>query len=171
MSTWLIAFVLMLNIILQSTVFQYIAIRGVKPDTAIAIIVALSTFLGKEYGMVIAIAAGMLQDILFAVPVGITALAYMPAAYLIGANNDKIFKENFVVPLAFTAGVTLLKYCVVMFFNYVLGIEIQLLKYINQYLLIELVYNCAVSVVIYKVLYWVYRRKSMDDGLNIKRKR
>jgi rod shape-determining protein MreD len=171
MSAWIIALILVFNIILQSTVFQYIAVLGIRPDSAIAIVVALSTFLGKEYGMIIGVAAGMMQDIVFSRPVGITALSYMLIGYLVGSNSDKIFKENLVVPLAFSAGATLLKYFIGIFFDYVLGIPISLLIYIQQYLLIELVYNCAISIVIYKALYWVYGRKLLKDGLRIKRKR
>lgn len=171
MSGWIIALILLLNIILQATVFQYIAVLGIKPDTAIAIVVALSTFLGKEYGMAVGAAAGMLQDIVFAKPVGITTLSYMLAGYFIGINSDKIFKEHMVVPLAFSAGATLLKYSIGIFFNYVLGVQIPLFDYIRQYLLIELIYNCLVSIVVYRALYLIYQKRFLRYRLRIKKKR
>ena len=52
MNGWVVALILILNFILQSTVFQYIAVMGVKPDTALAIVVALSTFMGEAGALV-----------------------------------------------------------------------------------------------------------------------
>ncbi|MDD3851268.1 MAG: rod shape-determining protein MreD [Bacillota bacterium] len=171
MNGWIVALVLILNFILQSTVFQYIAVMGVKPDTALAIVVALGTFMGKERGALIGATAGMLQDTIFGAPVGITTLSYMLTGYIVGENSDKVFKEHLVVPLIFTAGATLIKYVIVIFFNYALGIQTPILTYIRHFLPIEMLYNCVVSMVLYRFLFALFSRKSHKDRLKMKRKR
>ncbi len=171
MSGWIVALILVINLILQSTVFQYIDLLGVKPDSAIVIVIALSTFLGKERGAIIGAAAGMLQDILFGKPLGIITLSYMLTGYLVGQNSDKVFKENLVVPMVFTAGATLLKYFISIFFNYALGIQTPVLKYIQQYLFIELIYNCIISIVVYRILYLAYNKRLAWNRLKLNKKK
>lgn len=170
MSGWAIALILMVNFILQSTVLQFIAILGVMPDTALAIVVALGIFTGNEQGALIGATAGLLQDIVFGKPVGITALSYMLIGYIVGENSGKVFKEHMVVPLIFTAVATLIKYITVVFFNYVLGVPTSIPNYIGFYLPIEVIYNCVVSVLLYKVLYRASKRKTIKERLRIKRK-
>ena len=171
MNGWVVALILILNFILQSTVFQYIAVMGVKPDTALAIVVALGTFMGRERGALVGATAGMLQDIVFGKPVGITTLSYMLTGYILGENSGKVFKEHMVVPLIFTAGATVVKYIILVFFNYVLGIDTPILTYLRYFLPVEMVYNCIVSMILYRFLFALFFRKNMKDRLKIKRKR
>ncbi len=149
--------------------FQYIAVIGIKPDTALAIVVALGILMGKKEGVIIGIVAGLIQDTLFGSPLGIITLSYMLIGYLAGENSIKVFKEHLIVPLIFTAVATVIKYIVLIFFDYALGFEPPLIVYIGHYLPVELVYNCIVSVIIYKFLLLLFERKKLKGGLRIKK--
>lgn len=164
------ALILIVNFILQSTVFQHISVMGVMPDTALVLVVSLGIFTGKERGAVIGAAAGMLQDIVYGKPVGITAFSYMAIGYFVGETGGKVFKERLVVPVVITAGATLVKYSVNIFFNYVLGVSTQVFMYIRNYLPVELLYNCIVSALLYRVLYAAYNGKIVKRKPRIKRK-
>jgi len=84
-----VGFILLVNIILQSTYFEYIQIIGVKPNTAIAVIVAFSLMRGSFEGAVIGFFSGLLQDILFGSNIGFNALLGMYIGYFCGKlNND-----------------------------------------------------------------------------------
>lgn len=165
------AIILFLNLILQCTVFQYIAIMGVKPDTALVIVVSLGILMGARRGVTIGIAAGLLQDILFGSPLGVVTLSYMLIGYLAGENSTKVFKEHMIVPLIFTVIATVMKYIILIFFGYALGVRPRLVLYIKDYMLVELVYNCVVSIVIYKFLLLLFERKRLRGGLAVKKKR
>ena len=171
MSGWAVALVLLVNFILQSTVFQHISILGIMPDTALSIVVALGTLTDKRRGTIIGAAAGMMQDVVYGKPVGITALSYMLTGYIAGEYSGKVFKEHLVVPVVFTAGATLLKYFISIFFNYVLGVPTRLPVYIQHYIPVELIYNCAVSALLYRALYLVYNRASSKLSIRIKKRR
>lgn len=169
MNGWIVTLILVLNFVLQSTVFHHIGIMGIKPDTALALVVSLSILLGKERGAMVGIAAGLLQDALFGSPVGIAMLSYMLVGYLVGENSAKVFKEHLVVPLIFTAGATVFKYGIIMFFNYVLGIQFPMLIYLGRFLPLEMVYNCIISIITYRFLFILFERES-GGKLRINRK-
>lgn len=167
----IIAIIVILNFILQSTVFQYIAILGIKPDTALIIVVSFGIILGKKSGSFVGIAAGLLQDIVFGSPVGVTTLVYFLTGYIAGENSNRVFKEHAVVPLIFTASATILKYIIGMFFGYALGIEPPAVTYMIRYLPVETIYNCLFSLIIYRLLFILSKRNEEISLLTKVRKR
>ena len=171
MSGWAVALMLLVNFILQSTVFQYIAIMGIMPDSALVIVVAVAILIGNRRGVIVGAAAGIMQDIVYGKPVGITALSYMLTGYFVGEYSGKVFKERLVVPVFFTAGATLLKYFIGIFFSYVLGVPIIISVYIRHYIPVELIYNCAVSAFLYRALYLTCSRDSTFPRVKAKKKR
>ncbi len=171
MSWWVIALMLLVNFILQSTVFQYIAIMDIMPDFALVIVVAVSILIGNRRGAVVGATAGIIQDIVYGKPVGITALSYMLAGYIVGEYSGRVFKERLVVPVFFTAGATLLKYFISIFFNYVLGVPTGIPVYIRHYIPVELIYNCAVSALLYRVLYLALNRSTTLPRVRAKKRR
>jgi rod shape-determining protein MreD len=56
---------LLVNFIMQSTVFRYIAIMGIMPDSALVMVVAVSILIGNRRGAVVGAAAGIMQDIVY----------------------------------------------------------------------------------------------------------
>ena len=70
----------------------------------------------------------------------------------------------------FTAGATLLKYFISIF-NYVLGVPTGIPVYIRYYIPVELIYNCAVSALLYGALYLVYNRDSTLPRVRAKRRK
>ncbi len=171
MSWWVIALMLLVNFILQSTVFQYITIMDIMPDFALVIVVAVSILIGNRRGAVVGATAGIIQDIVYGKPVGITALSYMLAGYIVGEYSGRVFKERLVVPVFFTAGATLLKYFISIFFNYVLGVPTGIPVYIRHYIPVELIYNCAVSALLYRALYLALNRSTTLPRVRAKKRR
>jgi rod shape-determining protein MreD len=163
--------IVLITFIFQATVFHEISIFGVRPDFTIAVVVSLGILLGKDRGAIVGLASGMLQDIVFGKPVGISALSYTLVGYLVGINSEKIFKENIVVPVVFTLGATILRHTVVIFFNYALNVSIPILYYIKKVIALETVYNCIVVIFIYKLLHTIYHKKFMQEGFKMKRSR
>lgn len=74
MRYFITSLILIVNLILQSTLFQYIEIIDIKPNTTIAIIVAFAFLCGELPGAIIGFAAGLLQDIFFDVALSILSL-------------------------------------------------------------------------------------------------
>lgn len=171
MRGFIIGIIILVNFVFESTLYHSIAVRGVKPDVTLIIIVAVAILKGKDYGAIAGMAAGILQDVIFGKPVGLTALSYMFAGYLVGFNSEKIFKENFVVPVVFTAGATVVRHTLALFFYYAFNLNIPVLKYVKSIVFIELLYNCVISIPVYAVLQQVFMKEFARKGFKLKRSR
>ena len=148
-----VGFILFINIILQSTYFEHIQIIGVKPNTAIIIIVAFSLMRGSFEGALIGFCAGLLQDILFGSNIGFNALLGMYIGYFCGKLNKDFYSENYFLEL----GLCILSiFCyefIVYVFNFLLIGKVNLLYYFNTIIFPETVYTSFLSVFLYKLLY------------------
>jgi rod shape-determining protein MreD len=98
MKYWTVAAILFFNNILQSTLFPFLQIAGIQPDTLIVLITCFGLLGGTGYGVFTGIAGGLLQDILYGGPIGMNALIYMVIGYLTGLLYERIFVDRYIVP-------------------------------------------------------------------------
>jgi rod shape-determining protein MreD len=57
-------------IVIQSTLLHWVALRGVKPDLALIVLVFVSVRRGSMTGQITGFASGILEDLLSLAPVG-----------------------------------------------------------------------------------------------------
>lgn len=153
--------IIILNLILQSTVMQYIRIYDVLPNTALILVISFAIYNGKNKGAIIGFIIGVLQDIVFARIVGLNTLLYMLTGYLVGATNQKIFKDNLIIPFIMTALATTFYESINMLFIYLLGYRIELFNVFKKMLVVEVLYNSIMSVFIYIYVSKLYKSKTM----------
>ncbi len=147
--------ILIINTILQSTYFEYIEIIGVKPNTAIIIIVSFAIMRGSFEGALIGFFSGLLQDILFGSSVGTHALLGMYVGYLCGKVNKDFFSENYFLELVLCAASVLGYECIIYFFFFLMRGKTDFLYFFNRIILPEVVYTSFISLFIYKVMYLI----------------
>lgn len=147
----LIILVTILNLILQSTVLPYFPIMGIVPNTSLVLLVVVSLAKGKVYGGIYGLIIGMLQDIMFSVTLGINSLIYFFIGYFIGFIEDTFVRDNIINPIIFTASGTIFYNIVYSVFLYFLTIKITFAEVISAAFSIEIIYNCIISVIVYKL--------------------
>jgi len=145
----IISLIIILNLILQSTVFQWIKIYGVLPNTALILVVSLSIYNGKNNGAIIGFCIGILQDIIFGRIIGSNALIFMLIGYLVGLMDQKIFKENLIIPFVLTALATVFYETINLLLIFSLGYRIELFNVLKKMLIAEVIYNSILSPFIY----------------------
>ncbi len=142
--------IIILNFILQTTVFQSFSIDNVVPNTTIIIIIAFALLKGKKVGSFLGICMGLLQDIIFSEVIGVNALIYFFIGYLIGLVDNKVFKDNSWIVVFFIAVATIFYHFLFYMFMYFLGLEISFINMFKKVIAFELIYNIILSVPIYK---------------------
>ncbi|KAB3531441.1 rod shape-determining protein MreD [Alkaliphilus serpentinus] len=157
MKATIIGILLIINLILQSTLFQYFAIFGVLPNTALVLIVSISIFTGKGKGAITGFVAGLLQDIIFGKMVGLNAMIYMLIGYTMGSINEKLYKDNPIVPILLTAASTVAFETINMVFLYLMRYRIELFNVFKNMLIIEVLYNSFLSIFIYLLISKLYK--------------
>jgi len=88
--------------VLQSVALPHLVIFGVKVDLVLLIVVALSIRQGVERGVVWALVAGGIIDLLSAGPFGTSVIAYGLAAVLAGTFGPSLRKASALLPLVLT---------------------------------------------------------------------
>lgn len=155
-----IGIIIYLNFVLESTVMQWIRIRQIKPNTAMAITICYAVLRGSSEGAVVGFFCGLLQDIFFGNAIGYYALIYMTIGYLAGIRHEDFFKDTFLIPFLFCVGGMLLSGIFIYVTGFLLRGNFNFLFYLNNIILPETVYTAVASIVIYRILYGIDKRLS-----------
>ncbi|MTI66696.1 MAG: rod shape-determining protein MreD [Firmicutes bacterium] len=169
MNVFIVVSIVIINFILQTTVFQYIDIFGVKPNTSLILVVVFALLNNKRFGGILGLLVGFLQDVIFSKVIGIYALIYFLVGYIVGLFNKVIFKANPVTPFIFTLLSTLVSYIVYHIFMYFFAMDIEFLDIIKSKALIEMIYNSLLSIFIYKKIAKYYEEPYSRYGLQSRR--
>jgi len=148
-----LSFTLILNLILQSTVFGYIEIICIKPNTAVLIVVSYAILRGDLEGAAAGFLAGLLQDCFFGEIIGMNALFYMAIGYMCGKPFKDFFHENIFFPLLL-GGIGILFYGLVTYLtNFMFRGKMDFFYYFSRVILPETVYTVALTAPVYRAVY------------------
>jgi rod shape-determining protein MreD len=96
-------------ILLQSTILGRIAIRGVRPDLALLVLIFVSMRRGAMVGQVSGFATGFLEDLMNVSPLGFHSLLRTVIGYVYGLLSGNVFIDPFLMPIILTVVATILK--------------------------------------------------------------
>jgi rod shape-determining protein MreD len=80
----MLAAVVVAAALLQTTVLAELRLAGVRPDLLVLSVVAVAMASGPTSGAVFGFSAGLVADLLFDLPVGVSALVYTAAGFAVG---------------------------------------------------------------------------------------
>jgi rod shape-determining protein MreD len=164
-----------LIVVLQNTLLQYIEILHVKPNLILVVVVSFALLYGNIQGAIAGFILGLCQDITSGSVIGFYALLGLYLGLVVGIVNKRLYRENFIVIIFFTfistiayeALVYLLNEWGVHMFSSV-ETRVSLLYAAKNNILPEAVYNCIVAVPIY-VITMILKDKFNSAGKTIRR--
>lgn len=133
---------LIITIILQTLIFNYVTVFGVHPDLFLVTLLALAVYGGKIQGMVCGMIFGLIFDILTERMLGVNMIAFAAAGYIVGAVASSYYSAPpfyifMAIGAAATAGVEII--CMI---PYTAGLEIGVsLLYVLKTIIIEAIMN------------------------------
>ena len=158
MRVLIMALIIFLNYLLQSTLLPSAAVFGVTPDTALAFIVSYAVMRGDVEGAAFGFAAGLTQDVFGGYFVGLYALLGLVAGYFCGKPFKDFFKDNFFLPflVVFFASFAyqFMFYCAAFLFT---G-RADFPYLFATIILPKTIYTVSVSVPVYALLYLINSR-------------
>ncbi|HHY82625.1 MAG TPA: rod shape-determining protein MreD [Clostridiales bacterium] len=170
MKYWVIAAILLLNIIIQSTLLPFLQIVGTQPDTLIMLVTGFSLLDGSGIGMTIGLAGGLIQDIMYGGSVGLNAIHYMLIGYLIGLVHDKIFVDKLIVPVFFVFCSSVLRGLMMMGYLYFTRAEVPLNFGFTLVILPEALYTAAVMPLVFYLLTLLFSKSFMKKKWHFRRR-
>jgi rod shape-determining protein MreD len=102
-----LAAVLVVAVLLQSTVLARLRLAGVRPDLLVLAVVAVAMASDATTGAVFGFAAGLVADLLFDLPIGVSALVYVAVGFAIGQVGVYVTSSRPLVHLALAGAASL----------------------------------------------------------------
>lgn len=105
----MVALVLVTAAILQTSLLPLLSLSGFRPDLLLLVTIAFSLKDGLLTGLRVAFAAGVLVDLLLnASPVGLSALVYVGVAYAVGVARPYLAPDSWTAPVMLSVMGTLI---------------------------------------------------------------
>jgi rod shape-determining protein MreD len=139
-------------VVLQSTVFRYIAILDVKPDLALIVLIFVALRRGSMTAQVAGFASGIVEDLVSVSPVGFHMLLRTLIGALAGILSGNVFVDPLLMPIVMTIAATILKGIISGLVSLVFGLKESGFMYFAGRLWIEAGYNALAAPFLFALL-------------------
>jgi rod shape-determining protein MreD len=102
-----LAAVVVVAVLLETTVFGELRLAGVRPDLLVLSVVAVAMASGPVSGAAFGFSAGLVGDLLFDLPVGVSALVYTAAGFAVGTARVYVTSQLPLVHLVLVGAASL----------------------------------------------------------------
>ena len=140
------------SVVLQSTLLPKIAIRGVKPDLTLVVLIFVSLRRGAMTGQLVGFAAGLAEDVVSLAPLGFHALMRCIAGFVYGLFLGNVFVDPLLMPLLFVLAGTLAKGILSGLLVVVFGASSQGFAAFAGPFWIEMLYNALLAPFVFALL-------------------
>ncbi|MCL2286508.1 MAG: rod shape-determining protein MreD [Firmicutes bacterium] len=153
-----ITVLVIINFVLQSTLFPHIAIMGVTPDTALILIVSYAILRGDIEGALFGMFTGFVQDLSGGLFVGLFALLGFITGYICGKPFKDFFKDNYFLPFAILVIISLVYQFVLYITTIMFTGQMEFLLYARTIILPKTIYTASLSIPLYSLLHYINAR-------------
>ena len=95
----IVALMILISFLLQSTVFKALAIGSISPNLLVVLTSSFGFMRGKKEGLWVGFFCGLLEDIFYGRLLGMHAVMYMYIGYVNGYFNRIFYGEDIKLPI------------------------------------------------------------------------
>ncbi len=144
---------ILLCFLLQTTIFQWIALANVVPNLLLILTVSNGFLRGRKAGLTVGFFCGLLVDLCFGNLIGLYAFMYMAIGYANGFANIVFDKDDQIIPMILV-GISDFSYFFLYYvFNFLLRGKLNFFFYFTRIGLPEIVYTLLASIFLLKLFY------------------
>lgn len=143
---------IILFLLLQTTLLQYITVHGVIPNLLITFAVVAALLRNSTEGAAVGLISGMCLDMQFGPIKGLYALLGLYLGIAAGSVNRRMFRENLMVVIFFTFLYSVAYESVVYIVNNIMSGDIHFIFALTTVILPEAIYNSAISVLLFPLV-------------------
>ena len=104
---FVLAGVLVVAVLVQSTVLARLTLAGARPDLLVLAVVSVAVATDPTTGAVFGFVAGLVADLLFDLPVGVSALVYVAVGFAVGTARVYVTSHRPLVHLVLAGAASL----------------------------------------------------------------
>jgi rod shape-determining protein MreD len=149
--------ILLVLVLVQTTLVNFIAVLGVKPDAALIGLVFFSHKQGRLVGETGGFFSGLVQDALSLSPLGYHAFSRTLIGFLFGTTAGKIHVDPVLLPMLLTAIASLVKFLLYALLGLFFNVQTLVSPPALQTVLLETIYNVLLSPLVFNGLNLVYQ--------------
>lgn len=151
--------------VIQSSMFHYIGLANIMPNLMLILVVSTAYMRGKMSGLIMGFFSGLLVDIIFGNVIGLYAMFYLLIGYFIGFAHKIYDKDDYTIPLILVGVGDLIYGFFYFIFEFLLRGRLNIFFYFRRFIIPEMIYTIAVSVLLYKLLHMINHRlnRSVDE--------
>ena len=143
---------IVLNVIFESVVFIKINLFGIRPDTVIAVVIAVALTGGSKQGALYGAFCGAAIDVLFSRYIGMYTLPYMIIGALAGIYYNKYYADNKLFPVLLALPAYVLKEFIMGVQLSIAGVDFSFFHALWRYELPSAVLTAALTAAVYVFL-------------------
>ena len=161
-----IALLIIISFVLQTTVFNFHDAVGLSPDLLIIITMSFGIMRGRREGLLTGFFCGMLYDIFYGSLMGPYMFLYMTIGYVNGFFHRKYLMEDVMLPVIISAVDEIFIEFTVYVFAFLLRNRLQFGYYLGHFILPKTFYTVVVTVVIYRIYVLInkYLKKKVSEA-------
>jgi rod shape-determining protein MreD len=149
-------------VLLQSTLLRWVALKGVRPDLALVVMVFVAVRRGSMSAQLAGFFSGLTEDLLSLAPLGFHALVRTTLGFLYGLTEGSIFMDPILIPVLLTLIATILKGLLGSLLVVIFGISAAGFRVFAGPLWIEAGYNMVLAPFLFAALRLVRAFKPRD---------
>ncbi len=149
----ILAVLILFTFILQSTVFQGLAVANIAPNLLLILTVCFGFMRGKREGLFVGFFCGLLLDIFFGSLMGFYALIYMYIGFFNGFLYKIYYDEDIKVPMVLVTISDLAYGIVIYVLQFMLRGRLAFFSYLRHIIIPEMVYTVLITILVYRLLY------------------
>ncbi len=158
-----IALMILICFLLQSTVFQSLAVASISPNLLIVLVSAYGFMRGKREGMFVGFFCGLLEDIFYGRLLGMHALLYMFIGYGNGYFNSIFYGEDIKLPIGLITLSELLYGLGTYVIMFLMRSRFAFWFYLRRIILPELLYTLVVTLFLHRLVYWADQKLGREN--------
>lgn len=166
-----IALMIIVCFLLQSTLFQSLSLASISPNLLIILTSAYGFMKGKKEGMAVGFFCGLLEDIFFGRLLGMHALIYMYIGYANGYFNQIFYGEDIKLPMALISASELAYGLGTYLIMFLMRSRFDFYYYLKRIILPELLYTIIVTLFVYRIIYMIdqklEKKKDLKERIDI----
>lgn len=139
-------------VVLQSVVLGWVAIRDVRPDLALIVLVFTAVRRGSLTAQAGGFVSGFVEDLLSLSPMGFHALFRLAIGFLYGLAEGSLFVDPILMPVLLAAVATLLKGLISSLTVAIFSVAAAGFRVFAGPLWIELAYNAVLAPFLFALL-------------------
>jgi rod shape-determining protein MreD len=158
----ILAVIISLGLVFQSSLLPFLEVRGVKPDLLLVMLVGMGFCGGNPLSIFTGLIMGLLADILYGQVLGLQALQYMLIGFGAGLFYNKISYAKLLYPMMLTVGACLIKNILLYFYLFFSQTDVSAGAFIGQVVFPEMGYTLILAYPIYFLMKWLFGQKVME---------